>query len=147
MLMYSGLEGAHGVPTASMVLTSVVRLATPKSANLTWPSLVTRMFAPLISRCMTPYPMAGTWFVVVRGTVQDVFKDTTQPRFVATISGNTNGRLKDANRRRTWSCKNASPSRTCAVYKATKGSGMLPNFFTVVARDPFSHNLTPKNTS
>lgn len=44
----------YGVPTTLDSLRPVVRLATPKSASFTRPSLVVRIFAPLISRCITP---------------------------------------------------------------------------------------------
>ena len=46
----------YGLPTtASSVIAPVVVLATPKSANLTHPSLFVKMLAPFMSRWMTPW--------------------------------------------------------------------------------------------
>ena len=44
----------YGVPTTLDSLNVDVRVATPKSANLTSPCFVVRMFAPLMSRWITP---------------------------------------------------------------------------------------------
>lgn len=46
----------YGVPTtwASLSGPARVLVETPKSASLTVPSLVVKMFAPLMSRCITP---------------------------------------------------------------------------------------------
>ena len=45
----------YGLPTtASSRAAVVVFAATPKSASLTQPSLFVKIFAPLISRCITP---------------------------------------------------------------------------------------------
>ena len=39
------------------------------------------------------------------------------------------------------SCRYTSPSRTCAIYTATRFSGNLPNRLMMLCRDPFSQNL------
>lgn len=47
----------YGLPTtaSSRTAPAAVLLATPKSANFTHPSLFVKMFAPLMSRWMTPW--------------------------------------------------------------------------------------------
>ena len=45
----------YGLPTTAPSVTPPVFAATPKSANLTVPSLFVRILAPLISRWMTPW--------------------------------------------------------------------------------------------
>ncbi len=44
----------YGVPTTLDSWNVVVLVATPKSASFTSPCFVVRMFAPLMSRCITP---------------------------------------------------------------------------------------------
>lgn len=54
IIIYGAIQ--YGLPAADMVFCdSYILIATPKSANLTFPCLVINILAPLISRWITPY--------------------------------------------------------------------------------------------